>query len=291
MNRKERSDQGGKKRGGSRVEAAGNRARGGAKDRGGHEAGVVYRSGGETGAGRVELIFAQFGSHAGKLEPSLGSFLSFFPSAGVVLYTDEPLSFPGIEVRTVIPPFPAGSRRYGHHCNDFYKVTGLLESSAAVAVALDRDMIVVSPEVRALIPMTLKFGLCLPANPRGLVKVDNTVGCDSDGRLDESLGCGYSPNMSPMACRPGDRRARRLLGACAALLKSQPVRGPVAMWRACWKTGIFPCLLPPQWCVCGGQCGMGNEIILHGGHQKVLDYYRDHISGQAPPGEKGGGLS
>jgi len=45
------------------------------------------------------------------------------------------------------------------------------------------------------------------------------------------------------------------------------------MWRAVYQTEVAPYILPPQWCVCAENVGIGNEIILHIGHDKVREFY------------------
>ena len=45
------------------------------------------------------------------------------------------------------------------------------------------------------------------------------------------------------------------------------------MWRAIWKRGWNPYILPFQWCVCDMSVGINDVICLHTGHQKVADYY------------------
>jgi hypothetical protein len=56
-------------------------------------------------------------------------------------------------------------------------------------------------------------------------------------------------------------------------MRQRPIRGPTAMWRAIWRSNKNPYMLPPQWCVCQENCGVGNEIMLHVGHEKVKQYY------------------
>ena len=145
----------------------------------------------------------------------MGSFSAYFPEASLTLYTDQTPRCrpPTVDLRLVRPPFSAAHDRYGWHCSDFYKVRGLLESSAEVAIAVDCDMYIVSDEVRTIIPLTQRFGLCIPANPRLLVKVDTAIGTDTDGKLDETRGCGFAVNSTPIAFFTRHRAARKFLQA------------------------------------------------------------------------------
>ena len=64
-------------------------------------------------------------------------------------------------------------------------------------------------------------------------------------------------------------------------MQIHPVRGPLAMWRASWKSGVNPYMLPLQWCVCPPHHGeanlllneTGNEIMIHVGHDIVKNFY------------------
>jgi hypothetical protein len=84
---------------------------------------------------------------------------------------------------------------------------------------------------------------------------------------------GYAVNMTPIVFDTKNERARRVLTAYCESMLQNPVRGPLAMWRAIYQTGVAPCLLPPQWCVCAENVGIGNEVILHIGHSKVREFY------------------
>jgi hypothetical protein len=224
----------------------------------------------------IEVILAQFGSRAEQVEPSLTSFTTYFPQASVTLYTDRTLgcSPRNVTIRRVRPPFSAQHDRYGWHCSDLYKVRGLLQSPADLAIAVDCDMYIVSDEVRTIVPLTQRFGLCLPANPRLLVKVDTTTGADTDGLLDVTRGCGFAVNSSPIAFATRHRGARKLLQSFVGEMERNPVRAPLALWRACWASRFTPYLLPFQWCVCQEHVGIGNEIILHSGHAAVRQFYK-----------------
>lgn len=223
----------------------------------------------------IDIVFAQFGDKRSILEPSLSSFKKYFPDARVVLYTDEMREEPsGCDIiKQFISPFDKQHQRYGHRSNDLFKGIGMLESNADFVLALDSDMLAISDKVTKILFLVKKFGLCLPLNPRYMVLVDNTIGADSDGEFDETAGCGLITNMSPIAFSTSNFNARLVIKKYMEEITYKPVRGPIAMWRAIWATGYFPCILPPQWCVCWEHCGIGNEIVLHVGHDQVKNYY------------------
>lgn len=208
----------------------------------------------------IDFVFAEFNS---KFPVPYANVRFFFPEA----------SFIEMNQTGVKGPFDPNHPRYGWRMNDYWQMRGLLESPADIAIALDADMQIVSHDVRTIIPLVKKFGLCLTVNPRNLVRVDTLVGADSDQKLDETNGTGYALNSALIAFDTSNARARELLKEAASQMEINPVRAPLAYWRAIYKTGFFPCLLPPQWCVCGGDEGIGNEIILHIGHESIRNHY------------------
>lgn len=236
----------------------------------------------------INLIMAEFGenrkncgggdlSKFNRLDPALSSMLEFFPDLKLTIYTDFDMkvSFSNVEIKDVKSIFDKKQQRYGNRCNDYYKVLGLLESKYEIAICIDSDMSIYSEHVESIIPLVKKFGICIPANPRLLVRVDGVGGADGNYNLneDETSGAGFAYNMSPISFYTKNERARELLNCYCDEMKTNPVRGPLAMWRAVWETGINPYVLPFQWCVCKEHVGIGNEIILHIGHEKVKKYY------------------
>lgn len=207
----------------------------------------------------LEIILCEFGKRA----PDVSQFRRYFPDATISVYGDGDCD----------AIFDRSHPRFGWRMNDYWKARKLYESKADVAIAFDADMRIVSADVRALPLFARTFGLCLPANPRHLVRVDTLIGADSDGVLDETNGTGYALNCTPIVFGTHDDFARGVIQNFMRLMEEKPVRGPVAWWRACYMQGFSPYLLPPQWCVCEADIGCGNEIILHEGHDKVRKYY------------------
>lgn len=236
----------------------------------------------------ITLIMAEFGKNRvncggtnlknfNRLDPALSSMLKYFPDLKLVVYTDFDIKIdlPNVRIKIVKSIFDKNHNRYGNRCNDYYKVLGLLEAETEVAVCIDSDMLIYSREVKSLLFLVKKFGICIPANPRLLVKIDGIKGADGNYKIneDETLGTGFAYNMSPIVFYTKNEKARHLLEMYCHEMKINPTRGPLAMWRATWKTGIVPYLLPFQWCICREHCAIGNEIILHIGHNEVKKYY------------------
>lgn len=236
----------------------------------------------------INLVMAEFGedrANAGdgdlkrfnRLDPTLSTMLKYFPDLKLTVYSDFDINvdFSNVEIKKVKSIFDKNQRRYGNRCNDYYKVLGLLESKTEVAVCIDSDMSVCSIDVKALISLVNKFGVCMPPNPRLLVKIDGIKGADGNygSDEDETFGTGFAYNMSPICFNTNNKRARELLEVYCSEMQLNPTRGPLAMWRAVWRTGINPYLLPFQWCVCKEHCAIGNEIILHVGHSEIKKYY------------------
>ena len=221
----------------------------------------------------IAIILAEHGRPA----PDVTQYRETWPEADIQVFSGSDLP----DVAQLDPKHP----RYGWRMNDYWKVVKMLDSGADVAMCFDADMRIVDRQAARTLPLlAMRFGICLPINPRYLVRVDGSVGADTnwapetrDHRHDLSDGCGPSVNCSPIAIRLKDDNGQPQPLAefyCAQMLMD-PVRGPMAWWRAMWESGRSPLILPPQWCVCERHIGCGNEIILHTGHEAVARHYKD----------------
>jgi hypothetical protein len=242
----------------------------------------------------VEFIFSEFGLRTTanqpggftdefRLDPTYSSVKQFFPESKLTLYTDrEELAnnYSDVEVRLVDidnSPFTKSNHRWGWHCCDYYEAKGLLNSDADIAISVDSDLMFVSDEVRTLLPITDKFGICVPTNERQMVKIDgiHTRGNDGDYYIDEDESRGncltYDLWWASFCTRK--KRGRLWLEEFCRLMETNPKRAPLQMSRATWNTGIYPYSMPVQWGVGSGYIGCGNEIILHVGHDNVQDHY------------------
>ena len=243
----------------------------------------------------LEFIFSEFGSRdkanqqwvnsLPRLDPTYSSVKQFFPKAKLTLYTDRPEiknDYKDIKVKIVNienSPFNKNNSRWGWHCCDYYQAFGLLNSSADIAISIDSDLMFTSNEVKTLIPIIEKFGICVPTNERQLVKVDaiHTRGNDGDYYIgeDKSQGNLLTYDLWWAGFNTKDNRARKYLEEFCRLMKTNPKRAPLQMTSAAWNTRIYPYSMPQQWGVGSGYIGCKNEIILHVGHKEVQDYYLD----------------
>lgn len=234
-----------------------------------------------------EFIFTEFGKervNAGgavldkknRLEPSLSGIKKFFPNAKITVFTDfdweENLDLNIVKVESPIP-FPEHAR-FGYRTGNYFKFKGLLDSTADFACALDTDMLFVNENIYSLVTLTKKFGFCTANNSsRQLINKDMAISHDTQNVNDDSLGNAHSYNQSPMTLWRGDDRGKVYYNSCLEIMKDNPSRGSLVMYKAAWKTGVYPYVLPMQFCVCDGDIGCGYEILLHIGHPRVAKYY------------------
>lgn len=247
----------------------------------------------------VELIMAEFcGERAnagdnkalppGRTEPSLSSFQRHFPGMKATLYTDQDWeSTKDCRVVKVEPPFePRG--RYGWRCNDYYQAYGLLESKADLAIAVDSDLLIVNDNVKTIIPLAQKFGLCMAVNGRHVVHRDAKSDSDGGPVKDPTLGYGMCHCTAFWAywTRGPSQFASLLKHYCHEVIEGAKnrtgARGPLALWRAEWMTGTRIYTLPVQWCVTASNMGLGGEVILHVGHDRIMEHYKGLIDKWMP---------
>lgn len=241
----------------------------------------------------LEIIFSQFNINTRgwknfemnyRLDPTYSSVKKYFPNAKLTLFTDDKRMADGyddVEVKVVDEKDFIQSKqhkKWGWNNADYYQIYGLLNSSAEVAISVDSDIMFVNEEVKTIVPIIKKFGVCCPINVRGLVKIDGIHGNDGDYRIgeDESRGNITTYDLWWNGFHTKNSRARKLLEEFARLMKENPKRSPLQYSRAAWNTGIHPYVLPKQWGVGCRDVGCGEEIILHLGHIQVQDYYLEN---------------
>lgn len=236
----------------------------------------------------IEFCFAEFGEERtngggssfdenSRLDPSLSTLKNYFPNAKYTVYSDFDLNIDGVELVKVDSPVKNPEHeRFGYRTADYYKFYSLLNSKSDFKCVIDSDMQIVSSDIIALIYLTQKFGFCVPYNDRQLLRLDMEISKDTQQIEDESKGLGHSYNQSPMTLWKNDTRGTEFYSNCLEIMKNDPSRASLAMWKSAWKTGIYPYILPKQWCVCEGNEGIGNEILLHVGHKSVKKYYNDN---------------
>lgn len=238
----------------------------------------------------IEFCFSEFGEqrvNAGgasftlqnRLDPSISTLKKYFPEAKYSVYSDFDLQIQGVNLnRIVASPVPEKDHeRYLYRTADYFKFKSLLESDADFCCVLDTDMFVVSEDIYSLVYLTEKFGFCAPYNSRNLLRKDMKISLDT-GKIDDlSNALGHSYNQSPMTLWKNHPQGMAFYKKCCEIMLKEPSRASLVMWKAARETGFSPYLLPQQWCVCADDVGIGNEIMLHVGHQKVAEYYHVKI--------------
>jgi hypothetical protein len=235
----------------------------------------------------INLILCHFGegrSNAGNnnlykyktvLDPAVSTFKQAFPDSKVILYTDIfDDEFDEVEVIKITEhpgKIAEDHPRKGWRLADYYRAYGLLKTKG-FSVYLDSDMYIKNPGLfRTALPLTQRFGICVPANSRDLVAIDGNIGADSNYKIgeDPTMGTGYISNASPIMYWSESERGTEFLETYCRLFEESPVRGPINLWRATWESGINPYMLPLQWCVCRDDLKVEHPICLHVGHKEV----------------------
>jgi hypothetical protein len=247
---------------------------------------------------KIEIVLSEFGQSRGnagdsdlpsdRLEPSLSSFLKHFPEATATIYTDQPWkSRDRVTVAQVGPTFDRHSR-WGWRENDYWCARGILESRADIVLSIDSDLLIVSPDVRAIIPIVQRWKMAMPTNGRHICWRDAASDCDGGRIDDETLGCGTCHCTALWAWETSPGPHRKLLESYCEQIQSDAIhnrgaRGPLSLWRAEWATGITPYTLPREWCITGSNLGDVKKngrtipIVLHVGHETVTQHYRELI--------------
>lgn len=235
---------------------------------------------------KINFYFSEFGEdrvnsggelllHESRLNPTLASIRKYFPNANIIVYTDFDLKEDNVEIIKIKEsPFKnTDSNHKGYHIADYYKFYALANATGDFNCVMDSDMDIVSSNITALIEMTKKFGFCVPHNNRQSMVKDMRLSQNTIDIEDESKGLGYSYNQSPMTIWKDNERGRIFYKQCYEELLNSPAKASFSMWKAVWKTGIYPYILPKEWCLCIGDEGIGDEVILHIGHDSVKKYY------------------
>lgn len=233
----------------------------------------------------IEFCFSEFGeerTNAGgaefsgsRLDPSLSTLKKYFPNARYTVYSDFDLEIPGVNLKkVVVSPVPEKDHpRYRYRTADYFKFKSLLDSDADFKCVIDSDMFVVSDDIFRLVYLTEIFGACAPYNSRNLLKRDMQVSLDTQPISDMSNGFGHSYNQSPMTLWKNHEAGAQFFEACCKWMIKEPSRASRVMWNAANENGFSPYLLPAEFCVCAGEEGIGNEVMLHVGHPGVAEYY------------------
>ncbi|MFC4164720.1 hypothetical protein ACFOWU_13725 [Epilithonimonas zeae] len=235
----------------------------------------------------IEFIFSEFNEervNAGgadlsqqlRLDPSLSTLKKYFPNAKYTVYSDFDLKIEGINLKKIENPVlqdKKNLKRHFYHLADYYKFKGMLESEADIAISIDSDMYVLNDNVYSLIYLTEKFGFCVPNSSAQSMNFEIETSLDTIPITDESKGFGTTSNITPMTLSKKSEVGKIFYQNCCEIMEKEPSRASIVMWKAAWKTGNYPYLLPKEFCVCRGNEGLGNEVILHVGHPSVAQFY------------------
>ncbi len=233
----------------------------------------------------IEFCFSEFGKNrvnaggnhftGSRLDPSISTLKRFFPKAKYTVYSDFDLEIPGVNlIKIVTSPIKNDNHpRHFYRVADYFKFKSLLNSEADFKCVIDSDMFAVSEEIYRLVYLTQTFGACAPYNTRNLLLQDMSKSLDTKEIADLSNGFGHSYNQSPMTLWKNFEPGEQFYNACCNWMIKEPSRASRVMWNAAKETGFSPYLLPAQFCVCEGDIGVGNEVMLHVGHPKVAEYY------------------
>ncbi len=153
----------------------------------------------------------------------------------------------------------------------------MLESKSDVCIYTDSDMVICNNNVYQGVSLAKLYGMCIPANPRTVLKNDLEMGVDAPKKgtshyeIAKNHDHMFSFNAAPIFYSTNNKKARDMLVKYLDIFNTAPVRGPSGFNVASLLTGYFPCLLPYQWCV--SRDNLDNEVILHVGKQQVIKKY------------------
>lgn len=210
---------------------------------------------------RLAIVLAEFE----KAAPDVSQYRQCWPDADIHVFGDSD-----------VPRYPQfEGPRYGWRANDYWTVRKALDCGADVAICVDADMRIVDMSAMRMLPLiSQRFGVCLPLNPRYIVERDYRDGADTAGFARTALDAfTISVNCSPVAINLNNEESVALAEAYCEVMLANPMRGPLAWTDAMHETGVVPMILPPQWCVCERHIGIGNEIMIHEGHEAVKRHY------------------
>ncbi len=235
----------------------------------------------------IEFIFSEFNenrvnaggadlSHQLRLDPSLSTLKQYFPEAKYTVYSDFDLKIDGVHLKKVDNPVLQDKKdlkRHFYHLADYYKFQGMLESEADIAISIDSDMFVLNENIYSLIYLTDKFGFCVPNSSAQSMNFEIETSLDTIPVTDDSKGFGTTSNITPMTLSKKSAAGKLFYEKCCENMEKEPSRASIVMWKAAWESGVYPYFLPKEFCVCRGNEGLGNEVILHVGHPTVAEFY------------------
>lgn len=164
--------------------------------------------------------------------------------------------------------------RAGYRNSNYWRIQktmDLLNEYESVCY-LDNDMRVVNKGFWDGFALAEKFGFCVPMNPRAFVKTDSDKGVDAQTIPAVPHGTAWN-NAVVFASKRGLPFMKAILDENI----NRPQRGPMTMWEAAWKTGLFPYILPYEYCVCMPQFWIEDPLCLHCGSPNIREHYKELI--------------
>lgn len=175
----------------------------------------------------------------------------------IYLATDNSKSYQPIDCCIVheVEGISRGHKRHGFRSSNYWRVKLPLQMKHTTFLYLDLDIRIIDPAFIKGFDLAEKFGFCLPTSPRAFACIENTKGIDAIGRQNKqaefqaiySHATSYITGVMFMNASIGN--AGLYMQEYIRLYETEPERAPSIAIKAAINTGIYPYLLPPQWCV------------------------------------------
>ncbi|MDD3296494.1 MAG: hypothetical protein PHU64_03940 [Candidatus Omnitrophica bacterium] len=170
-------------------------------------------------------------------------------------------------------------KRWGHRNSDYFRLIALRDSVWDVTLYIDNDYLVVNSAFLDGFEIAKNFGMVIPINTRVFLKTDLDIGKDvsEEDRKELIHAPVFAPSFDCAVVFYSNRSSKLLLDWIRCM-EERPCRGPVALWRAIWRTKEYPFGLPFNWRVTRKHVGVIDiPIILHVGDKEVKDFYQSHL--------------
>jgi|GEM_PF-6181333 hypothetical protein len=165
--------------------------------------------------------------------------------------------------------------------SDLCRLRALLSSPFEVTVYLDNDIYVVHAGFAEGFRMASEFGLAMPINPRSFVATyEGTLGDLDIGEDVTSYDREFLKDMPKYSTSYNSGlmffafKSKELVSAWLDELLAVPSRGQAALYRAVWRTHLFPYILAANWLVCDEDRFTDFPITVHAGHPRVVQVVR-----------------
>ena len=148
-----------------------------------------------------------------------------------------------------------------------------------IGIAIDSDMVIVDDKVKDIVNITKKFGLCFPNCPRIISEKELNAIDGGENIYPETYNIS-ALNVTPLTFNKTYMRGRKLLKYIINRFEKYPSRLSACVINSMWETGIYPYILPFNWCVCSNNMELpgvkDKYIVLHVGDKIVFNYWKEH---------------